>query len=156
MEETNRFTVKTIKKSTSTSTEPREPKFELKRTGDDLVDHQGVEWIYLHCPHCNSYARFISEYTIIVKLPLNDNNISSRGFHSLIVCENCNDVVYLKCFEDDFDPDWWFGYEYHYPQTTFALTETELPTPVYRYFLEAHKCLQANAYLAAVEMCKKL
>jgi len=155
MEDTNHFTMKTIKKSTSISTETQYPKFELRRTGEDLTDHHGIDWIYLHCPHCNSHSRFISQYTIVVELPIDDIGVSTKDFHSLAACENCSDIVYIKCFEHDFDPDWWFGYEYHHPQATFTLTETELPTLIYRSFLESHKCLQAGAYLATAVMCRR-
>ena len=36
-----------------------------------------------------------------------------RSFHTLATCENCDDVIYIKCYEVDIDPDWHFGYEYH-------------------------------------------
>jgi hypothetical protein len=131
-----------------------EPKLELKRTGHDLTDHEGIEWIYLLCPHCNVYAKFTPQFTIIISKP-ESKGVQPRDFHTLAECEHCGDVIYVKCWEIDFDPDWWFAYEYHHPRTNFVHSTEELPPLVFASFSEAHKCLQAGAYLATLVMCRR-
>ena len=112
-------------------------KFGLKRTGEDLTDHEGIAWIYLDCPHCLTHSRFTPQHTTIVDWSVDEIGLLQRELHSLAVCENCGDVIYIKCFEVDDDRDWWFDYEYHYPQQTIKIPEKNLilPNSIYECFL---------------------
>lgn len=155
MEIRDEATVMTVKKTIGNVADIDVPRLEIKRTGDDLVDHVGVKWIYLVCPHCNTYTKFYPKYTIIVQQPDDETEASERDFHSLAACECCEDIIYLRCVEYDFDPDWYFGYQYHHPQSSFIHSPTDLPSTVFTSFSEAHKCLLAEAYLATAVMCRR-
>jgi hypothetical protein len=129
----------------------------MQRNGSDIADHSGLSWIYLHCPHCRAHARFTPLHTTIVNQP-EVSGVATRDFHSLAVCEHCDDVIYIKCEEIDFDPDWHFHYQYHFPRTLHPASDSpDLPYPesIWQSIWEAHKCLQAGAPLAAVVMCRR-
>lgn len=154
IENNENFTVLKVKKDNKNSILKGAVRFELKRTGPDLTHHDGVEYVYLRCPHCGAYAKFSPKHTIIVDQGEQEYG-DVKDFHTLAVCENCNDVVYVKFYEVDFDPDWWFDYEYHHPQYMFEFTVLTVPESIVESFSEAHKCLQAGAYLASVVMCRR-
>lgn len=127
--------------------------FELRRTGPDLTDHEGFEWIYLTCGKCRRYARFSALRTYIVEQPPAEiGNV--RDFHTIACCDCCGDVAYVKCFEVDFDPDWWFDYEFHYPSSGRDVP-SGLPEGVSLCFGEAVTCFNAKSYIAALVMCRR-
>jgi hypothetical protein len=130
-------------------------RFELKKTGPDLLDHKGIEWVYLTCPHCSTYCKFQPKYTLIANQPEDPEGVSLREFHSIATCDFCNGVIYVKCWEIDFDPDWHFAVEYYHPQASFSHSPANLPPSVFSSYEETHKCYCAGAYLATVVMCRR-
>ncbi len=133
----------------------KEPEFELKITGEDLLDHDGIDWIRLVCPHCGADARFNAEHTIMVPGESSYHYGETRHFHTLATCEFCKDLIYIKCFDFDLNPDWHFGYEYHYPKgIAYYSNPTAFDMPV--SFFEALTRLQKGDYLATVLICQKI
>lgn len=131
-----------------------QPRFELDKFGRSLTDHSGIKWVYLLCPYCNTRTKFNPLYLAVVRND-DDYGLMERHFHYLCQCEYCQDVVYAKFWEVDFDPDWMFQYELHHPVSLFNYPEYGLPELVWRSFSEANKCLNAGAYLAVVVMCRR-
>lgn len=74
--------------------------------------------------------------------------------HYLSTCDYCGDVVYVKFWEIDFDPDWTIQYETHYPLVGDQFSD-QLPRIVHASFLEASRCLNAAAPIATVVMCRR-
>ncbi|NUB27225.1 DUF4145 domain-containing protein [Azospirillum brasilense] len=128
------------------------PKFELDYFGKDLMDHNGIKWIYLICPHCGTRVKFSPIHVVVVKGE--ELGMLTRDYHYLCKCEYCNDVVYAKFWEVDFDPDWHFAYEMHFPAAIFN-GSVDLPEQVNVSFSEATKCLNADASLATLVMCRR-
>jgi len=143
-----------IKKKIGQSEEDQAPRFELDQIGSDLPDHKGIKWVYLKCPHCNTRTKFNPLHVAVVKKD-DDCGLMERDFHYLCQCEYCSDVIYVKFWEVDFDPDWSFQYELHHPVSLFNYPEYGLPELVWLSFSEANKCLNAGAYLAVVVMCRR-
>jgi len=131
-----------------------EPKFKLDQHGEDLTDHNGLAWIYLLCPYCNTKTKFVSVHTVVIKQPEEEYGIP-RDFHTLASCENCGDVLYVKCSEIDFDPDWHFAYEFHHPRSVLSYSAADIPEIVWLSLNEAHICFNAGAYIATVVMCRR-
>lgn len=146
-----------IKKDKLSIIEKDKVKFELKRVGPDLLDHEGLDWIYLNCPHCGVYSKFTPKSVIMVEEGTDNDyeDVTTRGFHHLAMCEFCNDIIYVKCYDLDFDPDWWFDYEYHHPKLKFNITESIIPINIIESLREAHTCIHAGAFLASLVMCRR-
>lgn len=89
--------------------------FKLKKTGQDIAAHIGIEWIILECPRCKTQTKFNEIFTAMVVQPTDEAGGTHRDFHSICKCDNCDDVVYVKYFDYDFDPDWYMDIEFIYP-----------------------------------------
>jgi hypothetical protein len=143
-----------IKKQISPEIADGSPRFELDSTGKDVADHAGIKWLYVLCPHCGTRTQFSPlHFAVIVKE--DEFGLVEKDYHYLCQCAYCSDVIYAKFWEVDFDPDWTFQYEMHYPTTLVQLGEHELPDVVRTSFSEATKCLNARADLATVVMCRR-
>jgi hypothetical protein len=143
-----------IKKSISAEISDESPRFELDKTGEDVADHAGIKWLYLICPHCGTRTQFTPLHSAIV-IKEDEFEWREKDYHYLCQCAYCSDVVYAKFWEVDFDPDWTFQYEMHYPTTVMQHGEHELPELILVSFLEATKCLNSRADLATVVMCRR-
>ncbi|GEM_PF-2652218 len=134
----------------------KKTEFELKITEDDLLGHNGIDRIRLYCPYCGEYARFDAKHTIVIpEESLDPLGGHTRHFHTLAVCEFCKDVIYVKCFDWDWDPDWYFDYECHYPKSIECYINIDkLNIPV--SFSEAFLRLQMGDYLTTVAICRKI
>lgn len=144
-----------IRKKPSPGSAPAQPRFELDQFGKDVTEHNGIRWIYLPCPYCNAHARFIPVESVVVESE-DDLGMKQKDYHCLCKCEHCESVIYVKFWEVDFDPDWHFAYEMHTPSASDGSFEAvDLPTNVRDSFEEARKCLNAQAHLACVVMCRR-
>jgi hypothetical protein len=145
-----------IEKKVLDDTTDKEPRYELDRYGEDVAEHNGIKWVYLLCPHCGTRTKFIPIHSAVVK---RDDEYglmeTEKDYHYICKCDYCDDVVYIKFWEVDFDPDWHFGYEFHYPVSKFDYNYHELPDTILLALSEAHTCLNARAYLACVVMCRR-
>lgn len=122
--------------------------------GNSEADNEGLEWIYLGCPHCDTHSRFLAQNTIIVEDEYAPGE-KNRDFHTLATCEHCEDVVYVRCSDIDIDPDWAFFYHYHHPSSPGPTRSNEVPCEVFDAISEAHRCWQAGAFLATLVMCRR-
>lgn len=143
-----------INKKIGPSEDEGQPRFELDKVGNDLPDHKGIKWVYLLCPYCKTRTKFNPLHLAVVRKD-DDYGLMERDFHYLCQCEYCQEVVYTKFWEVDFDPDWTFQYELHHPVSLFNYPEYKLPELVWLSFSEANRCLNAGAYLAVVVMCRR-
>jgi hypothetical protein len=143
-----------INKKIGPSEDDQTPRFELDQVGSDFPDHKGIKWIYLLCPYCRTRTKFNPIHLAVVRKD-DDFGLMERDFHYLCQCEYCQEVIYAKFWEVDFDPDWKFQYELHHPVSLFSYPEYGLPDIVWISFSEANKCLNAGAYLAVVVMCRR-
>lgn len=92
------------------------PQDALARTGPDVVNHDGLRKVRLKCPHCAADTDFLSLSTVIVSQPVGEFAEVRRDFHSLMRCAACGDVVYVKSWDVDCDPDYVFSLETTFPQ----------------------------------------
>ncbi|WP_028292752.1 DUF4145 domain-containing protein [Oceanobacter kriegii] len=143
-----------VNKKIGPTEEDDQPRFELDQVGSDLPDHKGIKWVYLLCPYCNTRTKFKPIHLAVVRKD-DDYGLMERDFHYLCQCEFCQEVIYAKFWEVDFDPDWTFQYELHHPVSLLSYSEYGLPELVWLSFSEANKCLNAGAYLAVVVMCRR-
>lgn len=141
-----------IKKSNDPS-EDDQPRFELDQTGKDVAEHQGIKWVWLTCPHCLATAKFYPEFYVRVNSGEKEYGLAT-DHHYLCKCDHCSDIVYVKFWEVDFDPDWAFRYETHYP-LILDDPSSILPKTVSISFAEAGRCLNARAAIATVVMCRR-
>ena len=148
------MTITTITKTIGVEITDENPDFELDKTGPDLIDHMGIKWLYILCPHCGTKTKFLPVHTVIVRSD-DDFGLMERYYHYLCKCEYCSDIVYAKFWEVDFDPDWTFQYEMHYPTALVPYAEYELPEVILASYSEATKCLNARADLATAVMCRR-
>lgn len=130
-----------------------QPKFELIKTGEDVTDHDGIKWVMITCAHCAARARLIPIHSAAVR-STDTLGATNTDYHYLCQCENCSDVTYVKFWEVDFDPDWAFRYETHYPLVSDPIS-VDLPPTVTAPFYEAGRCLNVGAALATVVMCRR-
>lgn len=143
-----------IKKQISPEIADGSPRFELDSTGKDVADHAGIKWLYVLCPHCGTRTQFNPLHSAVI-VKEDELGLVEKDYHYLCQCAYCSDVIYAKFWEVDFDPDWTFQYEMHYPTTLMQQREHELPEVVRTSFSEATKCLNARADLATVVMCRR-
>jgi hypothetical protein len=143
-----------IKKTISTDITDESPRFELLSTGKDVADHAGIKWLYVLCPHCGTRTQFNPLHSAII-VKEDELGLIEKDYHYLCQCTYCLDVIYAKFWEVDFDPDWTFQYEMHYPTILVQHGEYELPEIILSSFSEATKCLNARADLATVVMCRR-
>jgi hypothetical protein len=130
-----------------------QPRYELNQIGKDVAEHEGIKWVWINCPHCGSNAKFYPIFYTKVK-----SGDDQFGFiidhHYICKCDYCEDVIYVKFWEVDFDPDWTFQYETHYPIVS-ATSDGNIPHIVDVSFREAGKCLNAAASIATLVMCRR-
>jgi hypothetical protein len=130
------------------------PKFEVAhKPGSDVADNDGVKWIWLDCPHCGSRSKFHPAFHARVTRGQKEVVVET-DHHYLSTCDFFGDVVYIKFWEVDIDPDWTIQYETHYPIVGNQISE-QLPKLVHASFNEAGRCLNANAAIATVVMCRR-
>lgn len=130
------------------------PKFEIAhKPGADVADNDGVKWIWLDCPHCGSKSKFHPAFHARVARGEKEYGIET-DHHYLSTCDFCGDVVYVKFWEIDLDPDWTIQYETHYPLIGDQVSD-QLPKLVHASFKEASRCLNATAPIATVVMCRR-
>lgn len=143
-----------IKKSIGADIADESPRFELDQTGKDVAEHAGIKWLYVICPHCGTRTQFTPLHSAVV-IKEDDLGLIEKDYHYLCQCAYCSDILYAKFWEVDFDPDWTFQYEMHYPTTVVQQGEHDLPEGVLASFSEATKCLNVRADLATVVMCRR-
>src|SRR5262249_44442313 len=145
----------TIRKTRFLRVGPAQPRFELDQVGKDVAEHNGIRWVYLLCPHCETHARFLPIHYVVVESDASYGE-KLKDHHYLCKCEHCDDVIYVKFWEVDFDPDWHFAYEMHIPTATnIAFELPDIPANIRSSFEEARICLNAQANLACVVMCRR-
>lgn len=133
-----------------------EPKYELRKTGTDVAEHEGFDWIELVCPYCKINSKFHAVSTVIVKHPTDKVGGEPRSFHSLLKCSNCNDIIYVLAEDYDYDPDWFFIYRSHYPRAIITEAFESVPQNIVTLFKEAEQCYYLNLFNAMVLILKKL
>lgn len=129
------------------------PRYELEEGAYDVGSPAGIKAIWLECPHCNNRSKFYTKYNITVHVGDHTYGFQT-DFHYLCQCEFCQDVLYVKCWKVDIDPDWHLQYEAHYPMGSHLGGEG-IPPLIYAAAYEASKCLNVSAYLATAVMCRR-
>lgn len=131
-----------------------QPEYSLKRTGEDLSEHDGLEWIRLQCPNCVEIHKFVPIATIVNKKDF--DWLTYKDFHTLAKCPSCNDIVYIQCWEYDDDRDYCFQYEMHSPRVSFLNLDSRLDLDQMNPLLrELEACYGAGAYRATSMLAKK-
>ena len=132
------------------------PEYELDQYGPDLAEHNGISQINLTCPHCKSTSTFHTLFTVVSKHPLDKATGQPRTFHTLSRCALCNNVIYVQAEDYDFDPDYFFQYNNHFPRETSPALFQCAPNKIVQLYRDAEKSLYAYAYLGTVLICKKI
>lgn len=134
--------------------DPREPEFDLKRTGSDLVEHEGIEWIELVCRYCQRKGRFQPLVTAANLVPDLGDGTTVKDFLTLAECPNCTCITFVASYEVDFDPDWHYGYQFHHPLAHADWNLFGTPRKVFSALDEAHKALKIGANNAVEVMVR--
>lgn len=129
------------------------PRHELADGADAIGSPDGIKSVWLECPHCAARSNFIPRYNLTVHTGDYEYGFQT-DLHYLCQCSYCNDVVYVKYWKVDVDPDWHLQYETHYPLASHVYGEN-VPAQIYAASYEASKCLNASAFLATAVMCRR-
>ncbi|MGZ9586414.1 hypothetical protein [Paenibacillus marinisediminis] len=132
------------------------PNYTLDYYGSDLVDHNGPARIELLCPQCSSYHEFTTLSVVVVTHDLDEAMGTDRDFFSTASCSNCNAVVQVRCFDYDFDPDYWFDYVTHSPKKDVNLNKLRMPEPIEALVFEAIDLHERAQNKASLVICAEL